>query len=120
MTFFGCLQQTAEGFLLQIHILSGLYGSWSRKYDPGITDQGTDTARGARMQRRGHMGRAHYGASQSRQTETKKVKSLRDLIFVVCIIWLLTWYAVIKRSSRRRYLMFVATTLSNVRRDGVI
>ena len=33
MAFFGRLQQIAEGFLLQIHLLSGLYGSWSRKYD---------------------------------------------------------------------------------------
>ena len=69
---FGRLQQIAEGFLLQIHLLSALYGSWSRKYDPRIADQGTDAARRARMQRRGHMGRAHYGASQSRPTETTK------------------------------------------------
>ena len=33
LTFFGRLQQIAEGFLLQIHLLSGLYGSWSCKYD---------------------------------------------------------------------------------------
>ena len=33
MAFFGRLQQIAEGFLFQIHLLSGLYGSWSRKYD---------------------------------------------------------------------------------------
>jgi len=32
LTFFGRLQQIAEGFLLQIQLLSGLYGSWSRKY----------------------------------------------------------------------------------------
>ena len=48
--------------------------------------QGTDAAPRARMQRRGHMGRAHYGASQSRPTEAKKIKSLRDLICFVCII----------------------------------
>ena len=83
MPFFGRHQQIAEGFLLRIHLLSGLYGSWSRKYDPGIADQGTDAARRARMQRRVHMGQAHYGASQSRPAETKKIKSLRDLIFVV-------------------------------------
>ena len=80
ITFFGRLQQIAEGFVLQIHLLSGLYGSGSRKYDAGIADQGTDAARRALMQRRGHMGQAHYGASQSRPTETKKIKSLRDLI----------------------------------------
>ena len=39
------------------------------------------------MQRRGHMGRAHYGASQSRPTEIQKIKSLRDLMFVVCIFF---------------------------------
>ena len=55
------------------------------------------------MQCRGHMGRAHYGASQSRPTETRKIKSLRDLIF---FCW---------------YLFFeLGTALSNVRRDGVI
>ena len=59
MTFFARLQQIAQGFLLQIHLLLRLYGSWSRKYDPGIADQGTDAARRARMQRGGHMGRAH-------------------------------------------------------------
>ena len=73
--------------------------------------QGTDAAPRARMQRRGHMGRAHYGASQSRPTETKKIKSLRDLICFVCIII---------SNLVRRYLTFVATPLSNVRRDGVI
>ena len=95
MTIFGHLQQIAEGFLLRIHLLSGLYGSWSRKYDPGIADQGTDTARRARMQRQGHMGQARYGASQSRPTETKKIKSLRDLFFFGCIFFCLTWYGVI-------------------------
>ena len=109
--FFGRHQQIAEGFLLQIHLLSGLYGSWSRKYDPGIADQGTDAARKARMQRRGHMGRAHYGASQSRPTETKKIKSLRDLILL---------FVFFCQNLVRRYLTFVATALSNVRRDGVI
>ncbi len=74
MTIFGRLQQIAEGFLLRIHLLSGLYGSWSRKYDPGIADQGTDAARRARMQRRGYMGRAHYGASQSGRLKQKKSK----------------------------------------------
>ena len=44
-----------------------------------------------------------YGASQSWPTETKKIKSLRDLIFCVCIIFLK-----------------LGTALSNVRRDGVI
>ena len=55
------------------------------------------------MQRRGHMGRAHYGASQFRPTETKKTKSLRDLILFVCI-----------------FFLKLGTALSNVRRDGVI
>ena len=100
-TFFGRLQQIGKGFLLQIHLLSGLYSSWSRKYDPGIADQGTDAAQRARMQRRGHMGRAHYGASQSRPTETKKIKSLRDLIFL--------------KDLERRYLTYVRT---DVRTDG--
>ena len=54
------------------------------------------------MQRRGHMGRAHYGASQSRPTETQQIKSLGDLIFVDCIFFKL------------------GTALSNVRRDGII
>ena len=71
------------------------------------------------MQRRGHMGRAHHEASQSRPTETKKIKSLRDLIFWF-VLFCFTWYDVIFRSSRRRYLTFVATASSNVRRDGVI
>ena len=65
----------------------------------------------ARMQRRGHMGRAHYGASQSRLAETQKIKSLRDLIFF-CLYYFL-------KNLVRRYLTFVATALSNVRRDGV-
>ena len=59
MTIFGHLQQISEGFLFRIHLLLGLYGSWSRKYDPGIADQGTDAAQRARMQRGGHMGQAH-------------------------------------------------------------
>ncbi len=54
LTIFGRHQQIAEGFLLRIHLLSGLYGSWSRKCDPEIADQGTDAAQTARMQRRGH------------------------------------------------------------------
>ena len=62
------------------------------------------------MQRRGHMGRAHYGASQSRPTETKKIKSLRDFLLLYYLFLNLV----------RRYLTFVATALSNVRRDGVI
>ena len=33
MAFFGRHQQIAEGFLLQIHLLSGLYGTWRRNYD---------------------------------------------------------------------------------------
>ena len=64
------------------------------------------------MQRRGHMGRAHYGASQSRLTETTKINSLRDLICFVCICFLFNLVP--------RYLTFAATPLSNVRRDGVI
>ena len=36
------------------------------------------------MQRRGHMGQAQYGASQSRPTETNKIKSLHDLICFFC------------------------------------
>ena len=93
MTFFGRLQQIAEGLLLQIHLLSGLYGSWSRKYDPGIADQGMDAAQRARMQRRGHMGRAYYGASQSRPTKTKKPNRFA-IGFFVFVLFLLTWYDV--------------------------
>ena len=66
----------------------------------------------ARMQCRGHMGRAHYGASQSGPTETRKMKSLRDLFFCCLYYFFLNLV--------QRYLTFVATALSNVRRDGVI
>ena len=55
------------------------------------------------MQRREHMGRANYGASQSRPTETKRIKSLRDLIFLFV-----------------SFLFKLGTALSNVRRDGVV
>ena len=38
------------------------------------------------MQRGGHMGRAHYGASQSRTAETRKNRTLRDLICLVALV----------------------------------
>ena len=72
----------------------------------------------ARMQRGGH-GCSAEGTWVERTMEpagpadgNKKIKSLRDLIFFVCIICCLNLV--------RRYLTFVATALSNVRRDGVI
>ena len=67
------------------------------------------------MQRRGHMGRAHYGASWSRTTETKKIKSLRDLIFLFVSLILRLGTAVSNLRTHRR--MEVRT---DGRTDGVI
>ena len=86
MTFFGRLQQMAQGFLLQIHLLSGLYGSWSREFDPGSQIR-------ARMQRGGH-GCSVEGTWVGRTMEpagpadgNKKNKSLRDLFFLLLLVF---------------------------------
>ena len=111
MAFFGRHQQIAEGFLLRIHLLSGLYGSWSRKGDSGIADQGTDAARRARMQRQGHGPRALW--SQPVSADGNKKNQIASRFDFFCSYYLFS-------NLVRRYLTFVATALSNVRRDGII
>ena len=92
----------SSGFFIPDPLLSGLYGSWSRKYDPRMADQGTNAARRARMRAEGTwVGRTMEPASLGRRK--KKIKSLRDLICFVCI-----------------FFLKLGTALSNVRRDGVI